>query len=158
MNFSKPTCRILLIKLSGAMIIPMGNFLTWKMKCPFWNLCMKMNVPQKEAAQYVRKVRERKMGYWFENMEKMDIQKERKNTARARKAAEQAKKELEQAKKEAAENSIKSVIEVCQGLGASTEQTIMQLMTHCHLDRQTAVLKTNGYSQNRKREEERDSL
>ena len=130
-----------------------------------WNLCMKMNVPQKEAAQYVRKVRERKMGYWFENMEKMDIQKERRNTARARKAAEhaetelkQAKKELEQAKKEAAENSIKSVIEVCQGLGASTEQTIMQLMTHCHLDRQTAVLKTNGYSQNRKSEEERDSL
>ncbi len=42
---------------------------------------MKMNVPQNEASQYVRKVREREMGYWFENMEKMDIQLERRNTA-----------------------------------------------------------------------------
>lgn len=117
-----------------------------------WNLCMKMNVPQKEAAQYARKVKERQMGYWFENMEKMDIQLERRNTAKARaelKLAEakleKVMSEAEQAKISATENTIISLIRVCQSFGASMEQTITQLMEHYHLDRETAEHKAAIY-------------
>lgn len=44
-----------------------------KCRSTCWNLGMKMNVSQEEAEQYARKVRERQVGYWFENMEVMDI-------------------------------------------------------------------------------------
>lgn len=71
-----------------------------------WSLCMKMNMPKEEAEQCVQKVRERQMGYWFENMEKMDIQEERRNTAKARQETEKALQEMEKAH----ENAIKSVI------------------------------------------------
>ena len=66
-----------------------------------WSLCMKMNLPQNEAEQCVRKVRERQMGYWFENMEKMDIQAERQNTAEAREELEKTKEKLSKAEKKA---------------------------------------------------------
>ena len=49
-----------------------------------WNLCMKMNVPTNEAAHCVNMIGGRQMGNWFENMEKMDIQAERRNTIEAR--------------------------------------------------------------------------
>ena len=58
---------------------------------------MKMNVPQEEAKQYVEKVKERQMGYLFENMEKIDIQKERRKTAKERRQREQAERQAEQA-------------------------------------------------------------
>ena len=69
-----------------------------------WNLCMKMNVPQEEAEQCVEKVRERRMGYWFENV-KMDIQAERRKAEEACRAMEEglakARKEVEDAKEKA---------------------------------------------------------
>lgn len=55
-----------------------------------WSLCMKMNVPLDEAEECVRKVKERNMGYLFENMEKLDIQEERRKTKEALKNAEDA--------------------------------------------------------------------
>ncbi|MBR1815342.1 MAG: Rpn family recombination-promoting nuclease/putative transposase [Lachnospiraceae bacterium] len=55
-----------------------------------WNLYMKLNVPPDEAQENLRNVRTEKMGYLFENMEKMDIQAERRNTAEARKELEEA--------------------------------------------------------------------
>ena len=55
-----------------------------------WNLYMKLNVPPEEAQENLRNVRTEKMGYLFENMEKMDIQAERRNTAEARKELEEA--------------------------------------------------------------------
>jgi len=65
-----------------------------------WSLCMKMNVPTKEAEECVNKVKERNMGYLFENMEKMDIQEERRKTADARRELKEAREEAErQAKK-----------------------------------------------------------
>ena len=84
-----------------------------------WSLCRKMNVPEKDAKQYVEKVRDRQMGYLFENMEKIDVQaafkkieemrKEldkkaettRKEAEAAYKKAETARKETEAAHKEA---------------------------------------------------------
>jgi len=65
-----------------------------------WSLCMKINVPQEEAAGYVGKVWDRDMGYLFENMEKMDIQEERRKVKEARKELEELKEELEGTKEE----------------------------------------------------------
>ena len=134
-----------------------------------WSLCMKMNVSQDEAKQCVRKVRERQMGYWFENMEKMDIQAERRNTAEARAELKKARQELEQSKKEleqskqaleqskqaleqnkeiSQENTIRSIISICQELGTSKEITMEKVQTNCHLDQKTAEEKVNLYWKN----------
>ncbi|MBQ9609638.1 MAG: hypothetical protein IJV15_09385, partial [Lachnospiraceae bacterium] len=59
-----------------------------------WNLYMKLNVPPDEAQEILRNVRTEKMGYLFENMEKMDIQAERRNTAEARRELEEEKQAL----------------------------------------------------------------
>ncbi len=59
-----------------------------------WSLCMKLNVPQDEAVDYVGKVWNRDMGYLFENIEKMDIQEERRKTKEARAELEKTKAEL----------------------------------------------------------------
>lgn len=117
-----------------------------------WRLCMKMNLPQDEAEQCVRKVRERKMGYWFENMEKMDIQAERKNTADARAELEKTRQELDEAKREADEakkeaneakkkvdeikekanealvNGFRAAIEIYRELGLSKEETFTKVL------------------------------
>lgn len=103
-----------------------------------WSLCMKLNLPQEEAEQCVRKVRERQMGYWFENMEKMDIQTERRNTAEARAELEKTRKKLEKIKKKADEaekkaddaltGRIRSNIEICQELGLSKEETYLKVL------------------------------
>ena len=61
-----------------------------------WALCMKMNVPTKEAEECVKRVKERQMGYLFENMEKMDIQAERRNTEEARKKLKEYQQEAEE--------------------------------------------------------------
>ena len=64
------------------------------------SLCRKMNLPENEAKDYVQKVREGKMGYIFENMEKMDIQEERRKTDEQRKRAEEQTKRAEEAEKQ----------------------------------------------------------
>lgn len=112
---------------------------------------MKMNVPLKEAERCVEKVKERNMGYLFANMEKMDIQEERRKTAEARKAAEEAKMRAEEAKlqaeeakaqakeatmqaneaehraKETRNEAIKNTILLCRELGASKETAVQKL-------------------------------
>ena len=62
-----------------------------------WNLMMKMNMPTENAQDCMRELGERSMGNWFENMDKMDIQAERKNTAEARKELAEAKEKLAEA-------------------------------------------------------------
>lgn len=93
------------------------------------SLCRKLNVPKEETDDYISKIRkERKMGYLFENMEKMDIQLERRLRKEAelkaqkaeeneRKAEENAKKIIENAKK--VEENAKRVIK-------NSEETRMQ--------------------------------
>lgn len=73
-----------------------------------WGLCMKLNIPQNEAKDYVGKVWERDMGYLFANMEKMDIQQERRNTAEARQEAKNAKRDAENALKELQDEKARS--------------------------------------------------
>ena len=50
------------------------------------------NVPEEETETLVGKVKEKKMGELFANMDKMDIQAERRKTAEAVKRAEEAEK------------------------------------------------------------------
>ena len=58
---------------------------------------MKMNMPTEDAQDCMRELGERSMGNWFENMDKMDIQAERQNTAEARKELAEAKEKLAEA-------------------------------------------------------------
>lgn len=88
------------------------------------------------------------MGYLWENMEKMSIQEERRNTAQARDEAEKAKAEAESAKaalKLTQEDKIKSVIKICKKLKASKEQTVSEVMSECNLDQDTARQKVELY-------------
>ena len=66
-----------------------------------WSLLMKMNVPVEEAKEMMGEIGGRGMGYLFENMEKMDIQAERRNTQREKERADRAENKL---KKMLAEN------------------------------------------------------
>ncbi len=50
------------------------------------HLGLKINVPEDELRQYVKNVEDRNMGELWENMEKIDIQEERRKTAEAQKA------------------------------------------------------------------------
>ena len=59
-----------------------------------------MNVPVDEVKEMMGEIRGRGMGYLFENMEKMDIQAERRNTQRERERAEAAEKRAEAAELE----------------------------------------------------------
>lgn len=65
-----------------------------------WSLLMKMNVPTEEARELMGEIGGRGMGYLFENMEKMDIQAERRNTQRERERAEAAELEIQRLKRE----------------------------------------------------------
>lgn len=67
------------------------------------NLCGKLNLTEAETRDLIKKVRDGDMGYLFENMEKMDIQLERRNTAEQRARAEAAEKRAEEAEQKAEE-------------------------------------------------------
>ena len=131
-----------------------------------WSLCMKMNVPQEEAKQYVEKVKERQMGYLFENMEKIDIQKERRKTAKERRQREQAERQAEQAqikiakmehklqeaekrnqkeRQEVLQNTVKTIVSLCQKFGATKETAMTQVMESCGLLQEEAKEKVEFY-------------
>ena len=56
-----------------------------------WSLLMKLKVPNEETSNIIGEIGGNGMGYLFENMDEMDIQAERRNTARERKRAEEEK-------------------------------------------------------------------
>ena len=55
-----------------------------------------MNVPVDDVKEMMGEIGGRGMGYLFENMEKMDIQAERRNTQREKERADKAEKEKHQ--------------------------------------------------------------
>ena len=65
-----------------------------------WALLIKMNVPIDEVREMMGEIGGRGMGYLFENMEKMDIQAERRNTQREKERADAAELEIQRLKKE----------------------------------------------------------
>ena len=57
-----------------------------------------MNVPVDEVKEMMGEIGDRGMGYLFENMEKMDIQAERRNTQRERDRADMEKERADSEK------------------------------------------------------------
>ena len=53
---------------------------------------VKLKVPNEEASNIIDGIGGRGMGYLFENMDEMDIQAERRNTAREKQLADAAEK------------------------------------------------------------------
>ncbi len=72
------------------------------------SLCFKIDASAEERRQCVRKVRERKMGYLFENMEKISIQEERRKTEEQRKKTEEQRKKTEEQRKKTEEQRKKT--------------------------------------------------
>ncbi len=102
---------------------------------------LKMNVPVPETEKLTDKVREKKMAELFADMEKIDIQAERRNTADANRRADKAEERADITE----ENGIKSLIEVCQELGASKDSAIRKLMEKNGLSMEAALEKTALY-------------
>lgn len=62
-----------------------------------WLLLMKMNVPSEEARELMGGIGGRGMGFLFENIEKMDIQAERRNTQKEKERVDKAEKMADEA-------------------------------------------------------------
>ncbi len=109
---------------------------------------LKMNVPVPETERLTDKVREKKMGELFENMEKIDIQAERRNTALEKQRADEAERQVVEEKKRAdiaEENSIKLLVELNQEFGASMDATMQSLMDKKNMTREEALKKIEIY-------------
>lgn len=106
-----------------------------------WNLCIKMNATPQEAEECVANLREVKMGYWHENMEKMDIQAEHRNTAEQRERAEKAEERAE-------ENLIRGVeriVTLDRASGMSFDEVVEDVQTTFGLSAQSAKEKVGLY-------------
>lgn len=120
-----------------------------------WGLLMKLNVPAEEAGQYVEMIKERQMGYLFENMEKLDIQKERRKTEEERKKAEEERrkaeeqreraKEAEKKLEDSKEHEIAVIISLCQKFRTTRDAAIVQLVENISMSRAEAEEKLNLY-------------
>lgn len=60
-----------------------------------WSLLMKLKVPNEEASNIIGEIGGHGMGYLFENMDEMDIQAERRNTAREKQRADAAEERVD---------------------------------------------------------------
>lgn len=115
------------------------------------SLGMKVGASEEEINECVHKIKERKMGYLFENIEKMDIQAERRNTEKARQETEDARRrtEEERHRAEEAERKVEEMIEnmilLCQELGTSREAAVEKLVEQCGLEHTLAENKVNLY-------------
>jgi len=90
-------------------------------------------VPVEEAEDLAGKVREKKMGMLFENMQKMDIQEERRKTAEQRMRAEEAEQKAEEATQKL-EDGIRLFVESCQELDISKAAIREKLVAKFDLD------------------------
>ena len=104
-------------------------------------LLLKENVPLDEAEELVEKVREKKMGELFENMEHMDIQAERKNTAEQRERADKAEERADKAEKQTKiekERGIMIFIDTCREFGLTQEEVVNKLVEKYEMNRELA--------------------
>ncbi len=112
---------------------------------------LKVNVPVEEAENLRDKVREKKVAELFENMEKLDIQAERRNTEEQRKRADAAEQNLEvtkqnlEAEMQKAEKAIALLIESYQNAGMTSEASCKKLMEKVGLDENEARTQINRY-------------
>lgn len=110
-----------------------------------WNLCRKIQMPEAEAAKYICKVKERDMGYLFENMEKMNIQEERRKTEEQRERADELERrwceEKQRADKER-EHAISSLVRFGKRCNQDKEDIISEISKEFGLDALEAREKT----------------
>lgn len=120
-----------------------------------WSLCMKLNVPEEDIVQCIEKVKERSMGYFFENFEKFDIQELWRERDKAKSELSEAKEELTEAKEELTETKEEltetkgkmalSVINLCREFGLSKEDTLARLQKECGLEKDEAEMIMNRH-------------
>lgn len=82
------------------------------------SLCFKIDATEEERTQCVQKVRARKMGYLFENMEHMSLQEERRKTEEQRQRAEEESRRADEAEERLriAEETIRRLMKTHSGL------------------------------------------
>ena len=82
------------------------------------SLCFKIDASEEERTECVRKVRKRRMGYLFENMEHMSLQEERRKTEeqRRRAEAESRRAEAESQRADKAEEKLRQAEEIIRQL------------------------------------------
>lgn len=95
---------------------------------------LKMKLSVTETEELVGKVKEKKMGILFENVEPFDIEKERKKTEDQRRKTEHAW-----------EQGIRAFVELCCDLGVPEEDAIQKLSEKFDLDPTEAAEKVHLY-------------
>ena len=105
---------------------------------------LKENVPVEDAENLAGKVREKKMGMLFENMQKMDIQEAWRKTAEQRMRAEEAEQKAEELTKKL-EAGIRFLVESCRNDGIGQEATRNKLVEIYQVDNAVAEKKMMQY-------------
>ncbi len=95
---------------------------------------LKENVPEDETEALVGRVKEKKMGELFANMDKMDIQVERWKTAEERHRADEER-----------ENRIRDVVSVGKQFGATKEEIADRIQKSHGIDLKNAMEKVDFY-------------
>ncbi len=106
-----------------------------------WNLMMKMNMPTEDAQVCMRELGERSMGNWFENMDKMDIQAERQNTAEARRELAEVKEklaELEQESEKTKNQAAISIINMTKKYSDTKEAAVLEVAKAININEEEA--------------------
>ena len=88
-------------------------------------------MPEEETETLVGKVKEKKMGELFANMDKMDIQAERRKTAEAEKRAEEAEKKAEK-------KAVMEIIKMGRDCGGTKEFVMRRLCDKYGFDEKEA--------------------
>ena len=102
-------------------------------------LCRSLNLTEEETAECTQKVKERNMGYLWENAEKMDIQLERRLRAEAEKKAEEAVRKSEEMVRKAEKKAERKVMREIE----KTKEKMIRLLCEMGMDEQTARQKLN---------------
>ena len=109
------------------------EYLLDKIALIFRILLLKLNVPEDETEELVGRVREREMGQLFANMEKMDIQEERRKTLEAERKLQEAEGKVQEAegKVQEAEGKLQKALKVmtnmCMDAGLTKVETQRKL-------------------------------
>ncbi len=105
------------------------------------SLCARVNMPQGETDELIKKVKGGNMGNLFENMEKMDIQLERRRTAEQTRRADEAEKRADESKRQAdeskrqADNLYRVLITTYKKQGMAKEDVSKQLVEELGVDK-----------------------
>jgi len=102
------------------------DYLLDKIALIFRMLLMKLNVPEEETEELVGRVKEREMGQLFANMEKMDIQEERRKTLEAERKLQEAEGKVQEAEGKL-QKALKVMTNMCMDAGLTKVETQRKL-------------------------------